>query len=936
MTSLKSDIQALRCRVDGDSKYFVPHQNLYKLLTRSAILTALIVGSVAPSHRLDAIADRILFGARRVFAILVVLGGQEKEILRFIEKDNFQESQIDHRLPLSEGDLRAILPSIAAPFYEKQWEFAAPVFTREVEHRLLDLSNILPFVEKKYIDRGGFAEVYRIALHPGHQNLSLLGPESKAVFVLKQFFQENDDTDSSHSLELHNLSLLNRLKHPHILELLASFSYQNKRNLIFPFAEDGDLESLFKKSDRPPELCDDFAFYRCMSQLSSALEKMHGYTISANLDPKVIGLHRDLKPSNILVSKNKFILADFGLSSIKLFTSSSATPFRIGGGDYLAPECEDIESLSKGIAGRASDIWSLGCVLVELLVYMRDGPPGIDSFRKDRVFKCTWTMRTFHGPGKSVNPHVIKLLDEMESNGSTTSGLLIRMIRVMLSVEPSDRPLAAEITRKLQFLAVNELVISLDEPYQTMKATTGSLQANLELERYRSWKYVLGYVSEDQIPVDSAAEFLLDFSETVELLQAAQKELRFISERYEATAYPMFLELRRINDSLLGLLRQEDQSRAFTYLAIRLLDTKDSAFSTDEKDIRKDLDTLGFAKDFSTMISAKSQELAFERERQGYANICLEPKRIEIKDGKSAEDHNLGWFSPDGLEEKRRILVEWIRYDMHWEGTVQKEMITRVASIASFLHQGVSHAPSLRTLECLGYFHSPNRHAFGLVYELPVPRQADCPKSLNDIIVETRKSGVDQICLEDRFRLALELASTLLKFHTGTLVHKNISSYNVIFFSSQQRLIQSPYLIGFNYSRPNEPKAFTTGPPPSHTARKYHHPEYNIEETRNGGHFRFQFDYYSLGLVLLEIGLWDTVSNFKAKSTRDLQQKLLARQVPLLGYCMGSAYRDAVDTCLQSNFGCTGAVDTDMAMVLEFQRLVVDPLRNFPLAQEKR
>jgi len=174
MSSLKKQIEALRCKTDSKSKFFVPHQRLYELMTRSVIRNALQEKGELPWYSLDGVVDKIMTGARRVFAILVMLNGEEKEILRFIEHDHFQGSPLDHKLPLSRASLDIMVPQIAGSFYEKQWEFSAPVFSKDIDHRLLDEFAVLPFIKDTKIDEGGFGEVFEITLHPGHQATPLV------------------------------------------------------------------------------------------------------------------------------------------------------------------------------------------------------------------------------------------------------------------------------------------------------------------------------------------------------------------------------------------------------------------------------------------------------------------------------------------------------------------------------------------------------------------------------------------------------------------------------------------------------------------------------------------------------------------------------------------------------------------------------------------
>ena len=94
----------------------------------------------------DETTDDIMSGARRTFAILVLLG-EEQKITKFIAKDQLQPSRIDDRIPFSMDALQDIDPEIAPSFYNQQWEFSAPSFSGWVTRRLLHsdiVSNRVP------------------------------------------------------------------------------------------------------------------------------------------------------------------------------------------------------------------------------------------------------------------------------------------------------------------------------------------------------------------------------------------------------------------------------------------------------------------------------------------------------------------------------------------------------------------------------------------------------------------------------------------------------------------------------------------------------------------------------------------------------------------------------------------------------------------------
>lgn len=180
------------------------------------------------------------------------------------------------------------------------------------------------------------------------------------------------------------------------------------------------------------------------------------------------------------------------------------------------------------------------------------------------------------------------------------------------------------------------------------------------------------------------------------------------------------------------------------------------------------------------------------------------------------------------------------------------------------------------------------------------------------------------------------LATSLLEFHLVKWLHKSLSASHVLFFRSENNRdkgiksakgLESPYIIGFNHSRPDEPAAFTDGPGMGGNSRAYQHPQYAARKY----HFRPEFDYFSLGLILLEIGIWSSLPSMtagrKLATPEQQRQHLLSRYTPLLGHHVGREYAAAVRVCLED----FGSVDSDgnesESKVSKFSEEVVERLR---------
>ena len=233
----------------------------------------------------------------------------------------------------------------------------------------------------------------------------------------------------------------------------------------------------------------------------------------------------------------------------------------------------------------------------------------------------------------------------------------------------------------------------------------------------------------------------------------------------------------------------------------------------------------------------------------------------------------------------------------------------------------------MRILRCVGIHQDDAHERLGITYI--IPRLHPRPVTLREFIEGVFDRQL-RPPLGDLFHLARSIVECVLELHKVGLVHKAISSHNIIIFCPEKSpkeeamSVKEPYLIGFDRSRRGVVDTFTEGSDLNPALREYQHPEY-LEDSHG---FRFYHDYYSVGLILLELGRWKTVR----KMTKELTANIWNRRTKLIKECdenlantMGVYYRDAVRTCLTSSF--TDKSNSDL-LKEEFEVNVAHQLAN--------
>ena len=746
--------------------------------------------------------------------------------------------------------------------------------------------------------------------------------------VRKEFKAPTSSSDSAEA-EHRSLALLNYLKHPNIVELLNVYTFRHQHNFLFPLASQGDLTKLLCSEQRPADLESEESIYIALSGLASALEKTHNFS-SRMLNLELIGCHHDFRPSNILVDGNRFILADFGLSRLKSQEETSKTLFRVGMGHYLAPECEGEDGISESTISRPSDIWSFGCILTEILTLITYGAEGVALYKdKRRVKERYFTTCHFHSKARdSVQAWLLAL----EPRLSLTGKEVLSLAQGMMALQPADRPVAKEVTYRLRHATLKIMYTSIKQHFDVLSSDRSSLEATVEYGRFIAWGWALQEMQNGRYEDTLVSDHNFDLVRTT--LLRMREEVNSVSSRLSYARSRLFFQLQLLNDELMRFLPSKLEKFVVTQLESWMINTDDADYL---RRMRGAFHNSSPYHRIGLLAAMKHVALLFDKHKE------LSRPDLDLKNTVRCESHHnsysLGKLQSPNEEVETRVLIEWKEYGTHYVGAVGDELVVRVEALAELLHSA-KDSSRFRALHCAGYFHDLLRHSFGLVHNFPAEVDSDSePLTLAQVLFEGKNIRTRPV-LNDRFKLAYQLCVALFDFHKVGWLHKNLTAQSIIFFRNPQcrsRSVHNPYVIGFNHSRPDEASAFSEGPNQDSAVFDYQHPEYRSSRRR----FRPEYDYYSLGLVLLEIGIWmpldEMISKLKSfdssrhnpqKLQQALHQAVIKERVSVLGQYMGTTYRDAVRSCLEGQI--RDDIDSGGVSLFagsSFARLVIQPLR---------
>lgn len=232
------------------------------------------------------------------------------------------------------------------------------------------------------IGAGAFSSVYKVS-------------RDDKLFALK-VISRNGISESGAKKRLESeIATMKKLSHSNLVRLVDNFEDRENFYLVMDYCPGGTLSEFIHSGPKIRETTAAIIF----QQIVRAVQYCHLQGVA----------HRDLKPENILITRAPTIkITDFGLCG-DLTGDQKMTTF-CGTPCYAAPEC-----LLKKKYGIATDIWSLGVILFELV-----------------TGKYPWPVKN--------TPQMLKqILHGQYETPTDVSMQCCDLIRSMLRVNPSNR-----------------------------------------------------------------------------------------------------------------------------------------------------------------------------------------------------------------------------------------------------------------------------------------------------------------------------------------------------------------------------------------------------------------------------------------------------------------------------------------------------------------
>ena len=289
-----------------------------------------------------------------------------------------------------------------------------------------------------------------------------------------------------------------------------------------------------------------------------------------------------------------------------------------------------------------------------------------------------------------------------------------------------------------------------------------------------------------------------------------------------------------------------------------------------------------------------------------------------------------------GSKDDMIVLQENCEYKVEDGTDVSPQTRSRLNGLACLLQQPKERI--FRIPHCVGWrFVASTRH-IAFVFQSPMPSVSQ-PRSLLWLL----QNNEGRPSLKDKFMLAHTLARSVSQLQLVQWVHESFRSEHILFFGlpdqdgleekSQGPLsvpFHEPWIFGFDFSRPES--YFSHGFVDVNVDRDvYRHPDRQGHPTAV---FNKWHDIYSLGVVLLEIGLWEPAvtqdhPNHRFENMKDqygIKNRLIKVANARLSSRMGPKYTELVVKCLTGDFGVKDDSKEDMKLQQAFRAQVTDVL----------
>ncbi|KAM7187581.1 Hsp70 domain containing protein [Rhypophila sp. PSN 637] len=349
-------------------------------------------------------------------------------VLRLIDQLDVMEAFLlqgmtDIWFPFTNSTLPSVLPpSLQSKFLEAQPVVLSKGFKLEKgtdrKHALFSADEPLPFQAIGRLGRGAHGSVDKVMSTISHREYA------RKLFKKRKGLRQEDIRTFKTELEV-----LKRVQHWHCVELHGSYSDPRYFALLMQPVGDCNLADYYHKARGNPDMLSLLrSFFGC---LANAMQYLHSARIR----------HRDIKPQNIIVKVDRVLLADFGIAySWENLTRGTTTADSSKTLVYAAPEVVRVEARNE-----SADIWSLGCVFLEMATVLKEETVG--NMRE--MFHMRSDSYCFHANVEAMGIWVARLkeihVNQAGGNGDVAENLPLEWAMSMLQVVPGKRPTAAKL-----------------------------------------------------------------------------------------------------------------------------------------------------------------------------------------------------------------------------------------------------------------------------------------------------------------------------------------------------------------------------------------------------------------------------------------------------------------------------------------------------------